>query len=1132
MPTRPRSAGCKHLQAWKARHAGHASEYEVLQTCLTEKQSSSYTGNASGNSGFRHPWLCLHCAKGCLNVEAHSRSHSELALQGHHVLLDVKRSELFCCCCHDYQYDGLFDRILLAANVLATTGPATNAPSMSLPPGPGLDRKRKLQTTDQEAATKRMCPCPAAPDGGSSLAAGLRGLNNLGQTCFMNSVLQAMLHAPLLKDQYLGGFHPRSSCQRRECLDCELDAVFSAAYSGERHPYSPAKFLWSWWQHAADQLAGHQQQDAHEFYLFMLSRLGQAVAAEPATPTCTSGNPSIHSPGVAEDLLDVEGPWLSNGCCSQPNGMHPAEAAAQPSAAMDTGQPVHATLGEAEQPGLVSETFGGELRSDVTCCACGYTSTAVDPFLDISLDIDPPSTFPPPALPIPRATPPSAHAAAGPNGKSRGRAKGQSKAGTGRGRSRGRGGRFASGRGDVHEAAAISRAGSAASPHDGMAEVTELQPLADQPLAATQHQAAWEATPEPSAGDAPDAELSMAAGGSARAASPSPNRAEDSGGAGTPAADAGLDIIQVSSPGGKIRVRMQRSPSCGPQGPSSQAGAAPCAADQHDSKAALGLAASATEGADSVDAGSTVKPAAAAGQDQEASGPRNPTSPIPSRPQPAMAASTANALSGSDPSNALTASPHQRPLSPASTGSRPTGSKGKGRGSAKQAAGRPLRCGSCFTCRNKQLKKACLRNKELRDQGLEVPTLASPFRPPLAPSRRSSDGVDPGASNAPSDSSGPHSSTPGPLSRLVHPSGKPSKPSVVPKPRAESPSSGLKPPASPPAAASDGMQGKQLPLWDGKPVFTASLEPRAPDTANLLGCLHRFTRQENLGPREQWICARCKTGQRAIKQMSIRKLPSILTLHVKRFEHRNLHGLGRKLETPLAFPVARLNMWPFLSACILRHRFKARIPCSPPDSELSRAGMDSGAPPSAALQQHGMDVKVEGASTWQPRTSQEGTLLGSWNGSSQKIDASAAAKMGPAARGKAQKGAKGSAARQLKRDASANSSPSFSRPQSPKSKGQLPAVGSMKSGLHNGLTHAGSRASSLYDLFCVICHRGSLAGGHYTAFLRCGPQWFLCDDACLMAVAVADVAACQPYMLFYSRTNRATALMQAGATYA
>lgn len=121
--------------------------------------------------------------------------------------------------------------------------------------------------------------------------------------------------------------------------------------------------------------------------------------------------------------------------------------------------------------------------------------------------------------------------------------------------------------------------------------------------------------------------------------------------------------------------------------------------------------------------------------------------------------------------------------------------------------------------------------------------------------------MDPGASNAPSDSSGPNSSAPGPLSPLhvPHPSSKPSRPTGGPRSRPTSPSPGLKPPASPPAATSDagrGFTGKQLPLWDGKPVFTASLEPRPPDTATLLGCLHRFTRQESLGPREQWICAR------------------------------------------------------------------------------------------------------------------------------------------------------------------------------------------------------------------------------------------------------------------------------------
>ena len=32
---------------------------------------------------------------------------------GHQILLDTRRSELFCCSCHDYQYDGSFDNILL-----------------------------------------------------------------------------------------------------------------------------------------------------------------------------------------------------------------------------------------------------------------------------------------------------------------------------------------------------------------------------------------------------------------------------------------------------------------------------------------------------------------------------------------------------------------------------------------------------------------------------------------------------------------------------------------------------------------------------------------------------------------------------------------------------------------------------------------------------------------------------------------------------------------------------------------------------------------------------------------------------------------------------------------------------------
>lgn len=37
------------------------------------------------------------------------------------------------------------------------------------------------------------------------------------------------------------------------------DAVFNSVFSGERQPYSPADFLYSWWT-VADHLAEYQQQ--------------------------------------------------------------------------------------------------------------------------------------------------------------------------------------------------------------------------------------------------------------------------------------------------------------------------------------------------------------------------------------------------------------------------------------------------------------------------------------------------------------------------------------------------------------------------------------------------------------------------------------------------------------------------------------------------------------------------------------------------------------------------------------------------------------------------------------------------------------------------------------------------------
>lgn len=55
----------------------------------------------------------------------------------------------------------------------------------------------------------------------------------------------------------------------------------------------------------------------------------------------------------------------------------------------------------------MDEIFGGILRSDVVCASCGYTSTAHDPFKDISVDIPEllRQTPQPPAVNTPKPNP-------------------------------------------------------------------------------------------------------------------------------------------------------------------------------------------------------------------------------------------------------------------------------------------------------------------------------------------------------------------------------------------------------------------------------------------------------------------------------------------------------------------------------------------------------------------------------------------------------------------------------------------------------------------------------------------------------------------------------------------------------
>lgn len=184
------------------------------------------------------------------------------------------------------------------------------------------------------------------------------GLRNLGNTCFMNAILQSLSNIEQFNSFFkdlpaaaeLCGkaagrmYHTRSKGDPSVSLVEEVRKTLCSLWKGNQTAFSPDSLFYTIWK-LMPSFRGYQQQDAHEFMRYLLDHLHKELQ-------------------------------------SKKNGvMHPSEEDVRMS---EKG----CVNGNAS---VVTSVFGGLLQNEVNCLVCGTESRKFDPFLDLSLDI--PSQF-------------------------------------------------------------------------------------------------------------------------------------------------------------------------------------------------------------------------------------------------------------------------------------------------------------------------------------------------------------------------------------------------------------------------------------------------------------------------------------------------------------------------------------------------------------------------------------------------------------------------------------------------------------------------------------------------------------------------------------------------------------------
>lgn len=276
-------------------------------------------------------FMCLQCPNvGCFE---HNHAFNHARNNGHIFGINPTNGFMMCFKCREYVSDPILEKIRI--NQIENSNMLSLFPGLPIYSHEHDSIKNELILKDSRIPTFKA-------------TTGLKGFINMGSTCFMSSILQTFIHNPFIRNYFLSGYHMDCNKKPEDCLFCCVDEIFKNFYTSSTfNGFGPTSLLTASWK-VKRSLAGYSEQDAHEFWQFLVHQLHKND-----TKRIRNNNNSKEQTPSLDTNNNTSFTSTSSSHCNC----------------------------------LTHDTFAGELQSSIKCKDCNKLTITVDPMLDISLEI-------------------------------------------------------------------------------------------------------------------------------------------------------------------------------------------------------------------------------------------------------------------------------------------------------------------------------------------------------------------------------------------------------------------------------------------------------------------------------------------------------------------------------------------------------------------------------------------------------------------------------------------------------------------------------------------------------------------------------------------------------------------------